>query len=544
MTQTLPAQTRRPGIHVPGEMPSRMSIIRSTLFRSSGIFGKDLARYAPVPLIIAGVALILEGAPKLMQVFYPHRLGTNLRDLGLQIFLIFLPVTAYSVGLAVGGDEEDSKTRLFLDQLPGSRLHYVLGKLAAGLLLILFWSLLTVFVVGPLSGYGLQVFQQLLGGLRGDHVPSGPFGYFSVGYVLANAAIFFAGAAAGAVFRSVVIAAFGGAGMLLAYVFVAFGITHVVWDSANTRPEGIYWLIFVIFGLWCLIMTLTMISRYRFAREDSQRTELTEATEAMVEQVRGVRHRAGFDPPWSHPMRLPLILMGAMCLFGPWLLGPRVLPMWLVMVVPAGMLLGIASWVPEERDGTRWFLYVLPVSRGVIYWQRIASLLGRMLLLFGAAAIGLLFGATREPVQGANSLLAAGQGQFWCLLLTIALTAISCALCGNLFALFHRLKIAAGFLAMVVGITWGMCANEALWKATFLPGGDAGGFWIYAGWIAVVMLLIPIAVGYLAFCRSPLLEQSEERRGAIAVPVVLLMLIWGCLLVTMSPPQLAMILWG
>ncbi|MCB2153957.1 hypothetical protein KQI84_03670 [bacterium] len=541
---------------VPTTRGPRLRSLRRALI-GRGFLGKDIVQFASLWVAIGlAFSLILIGQ-KIVVLWHP---GSNILAPAPVWFVLFLNIFAYALGLAMYGEEEESESRLFANRLPVSAIRLVFAKLLSGLLLIASWSV--VFL--PI---GLWLNQAPHNATRAF-----PFGeLFFLGSIL-SVFLLVAGMTAAAWHRRTMIAAFAG--------FVEIGLVWMVFYQAAMAFFPGRWIYDwasasglnadnTVFGpLRTLLLSapfvaplgiplLLLLLGIRVSKFEDVPAESSFRFRALG---RAGTARGGLSLRTSASYRIlhvPTLLVGILAgLIAPIAL-VRFVGAELTPIIHTGcavvfpMFLGAIACVPIERYSPEFFINALPVSRRRHESQRILGLLiAAFVLAVALVGSGLFLGsdailrASNRLIEWLSSAPSAAWGLVYILYdgAVLFLIAAASILLGYLFRLYCRSIIISPILTALPAIAWYWVIYEVSGDAMMLMympdvrpfAGLLGGLSALV-WPAIVAIGLPILAIWITTCRSPLLEQSERRRTAIAILLALLLTTWGGMALSVSP---------
>jgi hypothetical protein len=291
---------------------------------------------------------------------------------------------------------------------------------------------------------------------------------------------------------------------------------------------------------WSVIMALIAIAAV--GRREGEIARSMPAVEAALStrRQRWWSRKRGFDPPTAHLLRLPLILTIIAAVILPWFMQVSRSPdagsqsFLLFPVAPLfGALLGTAAVSHGERLRHTFYLYSLPVSRGRLFRKRMGALLAASVVLI---LVWMTPGRFSLDTMPKDVLVPYAAG---------ALLGLSTPATAWLCALLFRVRLFAIIAALTVSIPLGIAAVASL-GALLLARPVFG--WsepiVYIAWALLVAVGLPVLASWLAYCRSPLLEQSEGRRALVALVVLPLLAVWGTPLLLVSPQHLLIMIFG
>lgn len=550
-----------------------------------GVMAKDFAKQTPT-----ATAMLLAA---LGMAFFPVTLlwlndgiwrPTDLVDSCRQIYPALLMISAFLLALSTGAEEEEAGTRALLDLLPASPYSHFASKLASVMALT---ALLTM-VGGVLFGF---LANNVSGTLwRGLANPPDAFRNSSSDGVLPVApalalAVASMGLLSTLVFSNVIAA--GVTGGLAATLWVMVFPSYATAVSGVRTPGGSYSLIIASVGA-SVACGAVYSAAWPWARERDSRRGLsrwaqgqTRAGEvsggwlrsfaagrvrfgpAAAARHAGFRGLAGIDP-----MQLPLAISCATIAAGipliAWfatrdLIGQPTLSvdrfLWPVVFsfIPAAAL-GPYAFTAGERDGVRYFLHALPVSRRDFFRARMAWLTRAAACLMGSmfVGVGLSMGLWMAALAGSPPPKYPDTGEIvlellYCVIPAIAvLSALFNGALARLFQTRRLVAFACGFcvgLVNIISTGFGIMGmgQRTMPLNTFRTVsqllGNYGPIPLQAVWCATVAVTLPVAAMAVALCRSRLLEQPERRRGTLGLLVAVAIAAWSVLL-GFSPTQL------
>ncbi len=493
---------------------SRVSV--APVLRSYGILGKDLYRYLGITLALAATCWLMDVAPRLLSALFGEPRGGGFTGLYPRMML----VAAYTIGMAASFEEREQGTWALLRSLPIARWHILVGKLLAALLL---WALY------------LGISAVLVGGGRWSTSLMPEQGQE---YTLALAALFTGFTMPLLLPPNLVLVALSGPVALFLYG----SAVQALWSSQWFPYAGRDGMTGVFMGIWIVAMIAVAAKRIR-----NPEWSLLPGATVAVQGMSRPKSRRAFDPPARHHLkwafRALLLLAGGVLLAArsgiafsaSSLSGGDVLTVFFLLLL-SGPLLGAAAFSPGERLRTQFQLFALPVTRGRLFRERMAALAWRALVLaLAAPAVGIYASLEIEKAPHQTTIIFLA-----CTCLTVFSSAFVCAT----FTLFTRVKFFAVILTALLEIPWLLVVVGGVAGAVTMPiWGGAEIIW-GLGWQLLVMAGLPLLVGWLAFCRSPLLELGEARRSLIGLLAWLLLATWGTLLLAVSPYHLVIMLLG
>ena len=505
--------------------------LRVRVLRSGGLFGKDLLRGS---IVFAGMLLI---AALMILVVWMLRLqpeGVSMPAL-LSSFLI---VGGFTFGFALLYEEFDGGTWRLLRALPLSPGRVVAGKLlAACLLLALFapalamlFRLLPAFLdafVGPVIGRSKYA----------TPLPAAAFSDLDRETPVLVLSALLAGLVAPLVFpRNLVLAVVAGS----VAVWGWFRTLGWVIDESRLTLAGREWVGWGGSAAWVVLMLALLFVLPRFRSYTG-----TASGAARMPRSGGVRP-SGFRTVPGRLMNVPvcvmLLVMGAMALYGWWsgasrheFAGSRMDTMAALLLLAVGsVLVGVNALDADERHLPRHQVFHLPVSRSRLILARAGALLWRLVLL---AVVGLVAGRFAFwPQLAGHERLVAG--------IVVVLLILAGGMLGFAMRPFVRLRLLTGLPAMVTLVGWVVAVWVGVTVLRFQPAFHVSEVWAHAGWLALVVVLVPLALAWVALAGSRLCEQSERRRDHALGVAVLLLLSWGVILLFSSPQYLLVALIG
>lgn len=523
------------------DMPTgRFHLSMAGWFRRFGVFGKDVYRYAVIPLLVpASTVLVMLLMVGVTRGGRREQLLGVLNEYMPVIVTLVTCMSAYIVGLAVGGEEEESRTRTFLDMLPGHGLLHFGSKLMAGAVLCCLGFVVSVLTMPLVVHQGPAAFLPSVLDIwreANDAFAAGAFMFISTAVM-----VLLTGLSLGLQVKSIAGAAALGL-FLQGLEFAAIA------NFANTAEQRICW----IWG-YCAAMIWLGWKALSRPRQECRRNLSEEAVQEIYETIKGPRESGRFLPPHVHILRTPgtLLLWGMLGLIGVSLM---VKQREIGLVVPtfglglAGLLLGASAWIPEERESQRFFVYLLPVHRDQLFWRRVLGLVRwcilMWLLVWGGVLLGMTSWYDRSPLAHLNDRGGiADILRMFAVLGGLTLFApLSLGFLGLLFRLLHRSMLVSAALSVMVGFTWWVALASTMKQA---PIGNMDQWHVAlmeVGWRALVCVGLPLLSSFIAFCKSPLLRQSEGLRGVFTLLLLAMLIVWGVFLIGISPSDLIAVL--
>lgn len=506
-----PASPLRPGL-------------RAALFAATGTAGKDVVRFIALPLGMALIYMVSEMiAPSLAD-----KSPILSRFRGAELYFRMLAVTAYAIGLVLTFEERETRTWWFLRLLPARPLGLLAHKLLAGVVLLGVYMAAVSAVVAVIPGGWGELTHWLSEPDRVQACVAQTLAGFATGFALPLVlppnlvTIVLAGLAALVAFMALAYTAGG----------VATGGFFSAESSYYVGSRGYA----VMMVAWSVIMALIAIAAV--GRREGEIARSMPAVEvALSTRRRRWWHRdCGFDPPTVHLLRLPLILTITAAVILPWLMrvwnrdDSESHALLLFLMAP---LLGASAVSHGERLRHTFYLYSLPVSRGHFFRKRMGALLAASVVLVMAWLTPILLSLLKMPAELLGVFVAG------------AVVCMSTAVTAWLCALLLRVRLFAIMAALMVSIPFGIAAGASLTSMLF--GRPVFGWSepiVYLAWALLVAVGLPVLASWLAFCRSPLLEQSEGRRALVALIVLPLLAAWGTLLLLVSPQHFFIMIFG
>lgn len=529
---------------------SAAPLVRVPAFRATGVFGKDLIRHSrlvPLMTILSIAFLFLPLVPGLLKGGRQFTLSATLQNFAPTAYLGMLAACAYLFGLVLSSDESESETMPLLGSLPLRPLSLLLQKLGAATTLLLAWAFITLlvycaFIVRP-PAYLLSYL-----GTAPTGVSFMYYGMSGTVSLLQTAALLLTGLLAGILLRNVMASAIVGISLHFAY---ALALSYSV--EGGTREIALP-VITVGLAVWCGFILLVYPALFRRRLMPAGRTF------ARPQKLPAAWHRAlslrlfrrSYDAPTLHQLRVPslcLVALSAICGFlTPSLHNSFIFVPSLFALLFLGALCGAGAFGFEERLSARGMVYTLPVGRSRLYWPRILTAVGggALMAVAGVAALlaGLSLSTVRGLSQGDREALVSGVGVMF------ATSAVAVVPLAALLRLFYRSIVVAAALASVVTICWSAAAVFTVAGLLLTTAGPEDlltgqwGAWVQIAWILLVPPALTAATGWIAFCRSRLLEAGESTRGRIGLAVTVLLLGWGSFLIGLSPAHLWILLVG
>jgi hypothetical protein len=513
---------------------STSSSWRAGLIGRLGLPGKDAVQFARVPLAVCGAALVCVLATLIAHHYRPGALDPGMT--ALHICTVAVLAMAYTLGLALVGEENEDGTALFLLRLPVSPVAILAGKVVAGIVLLVAGAVVSVVAMGVLLGLGSGM------GLRTFVVECVPDSGDRLEMVLFAVALFVGGMAAGSwVTRSTVAAAVVGAVAQSLWWLLVLAMGAAVLDTTLFEAHrGGFSL--SAHASWAALMLGGLVLKFRGLTEPD--SELWHRwCDLLVERWRARSPRV--------PSRslLPGTLMAAvicsaiatLLVLGVDHIGQvNLLPMQfcvLAVLVLAGAVLGSGALAPGEREQTTFFLHHLPLDPWRFHRNRLRRL--------GIAAffVGILTAAafilTPGGVRGVSTLHLNWR--------PLACGSVVCAVSAMLaywLRFFQRSRIVTIVVAALVASAWSLACVLVAWTygaAVQMP--QIAGIVDFI-WPLLVALGLPVLLVLLTVRATLLLEADEPVRTAALLAAVPLALVWGPFLIALSPGDLLTILFG
>lgn len=537
---------------------SALSSLRAWAFGHLGVFGKDVAHYLYLPALFAVLAVVLQPVVLLILVsIVPSGGSLTMQDLfsmSPSYLVSFFLLTAYAVGLTLSTDEIESRTRAILDNLPGGRAGYALQKSAACIVLTIVWLALIVSAIVLISivtnAPQATAFTEIAIERRGDVFRLMPYVKSPHWLVYGALAVLLVitGLAAGFVAGNLIGA--GALGMVMSIIWLRIVTLEYPFFSSPNRDWTLLWGALA----WTVLMWLVLWRRLCVAAVPQPQQTFIGVLQEQAATWRFNRRVKISDSPIRRQFRMPMIAASAgiiVCL--PVFIVTDAADNWTflttILQILAGALIGAFAWASPERNGLNWFVYALPVPRSQLYWMRIRSLAWRVVILIALVPllsfIEMIWRASQGKLSSSFlSIMLHSDQATWgkgmpTVLYIIVLPMAVAAFIASALALMQRMKIVV--IALSVAIT-GVWIFPAFWSQENIAElwGGAGTFHYcsYLLWLLLVVFGIPLTAGWIAFCKSPLLEMPDGKRGLVTVIVFLFMLVWGGFLVAMSPVEL------
>lgn len=472
----------------------------------TGLCGKDLIRFFPIPFAIAVIALLVCLSRGIL--YYT----------GPALFHAMALATSVILGVATGADEEETGTGRFLDTLPPKRWRYLAEHVIAGAILIAFSMALMTAVVSLTRGIALsQILHELSGGRRELPNTAAPL----LMLTMAPLAFYLTGLVVSMLLPNLAAAAIISIGSAFLLFWGLVGVSHL----------GVHKDLLFAAAVGCWIAGLCAAYPPVFASvRESTSSGFFATWSTRLQRVLAFRTECASDPAGRRMLTLPMWVLSVAGLFSPLLFhepGNQAMLGCIGMMGASSVLMGVLAWAPAERDRTGFFLYALPIERRSLFLRRTRRLLLRVLPLnIGFIVFWLQYWRYSHVTSPG----------VWLLPLAVALT-LSGAMIGAVMTFLIRSRIVALVFGCLVGCSWLFAAMLMLIGNPEITD---------RVWVLLVIVLFPLLIAYLAYVKSPLLEQSESRRGRVALILVPLMIVWGAVLVTMSPADIVRMImaWG
>lgn len=531
----------------------------ASLFRATGMFGKDLLHLTGTFLLMLGLPVFLLFLSQADRLLNGKAIPLDeLRNAAGSIYLVMLVVSAFVFGLALSFGEVESRTIPFLDKLPARPYSHFRRKLMTALLLLAVWVAAEGLILGVLGRQGLSLLWKLA-----VDPPSLFSRLWQGGGILMvltqTLSLVLTGLISGCLCRSLlasVVTGFAGFGMLLAAGIIMSSTHSVPYGTPDFRWQ-------LITTAWCVLMVLAWPRAFRwteFRRSDAAaRVESSSRAWMRLTGLLNFRlHGLPFDPPNRSLLRVPFLLLtvisGVLSHVLPRLPAPASdgMQIWVLLLGGAVALLGSASWLPEEREAGRFFLFSLPVSRARLFWPRMATLFAGNAVLGTVTAFSMGWGIYLLASPETRRTLTFFEVIHSSLFLLIITTVVSIGLLGALFRLFFRNTITPAVFAYLVGGCWAVLSAITLENTVSSGRTDIGsGLLESAGdqatqliWNLLLPVALPLLTTWLAFCHSRLLELPERTRNTLGLILFFALLLWGGLLLTASPAHFSALLAG
>lgn len=534
--------------------PLSRSDLLSRFYLHTGVVGKDLWRYLPLPFL---TALLTSAYP-----IWRWMQGQGVRAKPETALLAGSIATAFVVGIAMADDEEESSTRRFLDQLPARGYRHALAKLASGALLVVCGTLCAWLLLDLTVGMPRSLTQNLVHPLEYnlDIKRLTPTQVAWITLLLPLSQLL-AGLGAGALARNLTLAvSVGILGQLAAYGLLLTLAEGVYGSNVETNVLFLlgYGVVISLLGLWALL------AAYRYPRQGSP--VLAWPKWSTARSTRISEHRSAvwsrWVPAW-HPLRsylwiaAPLVFLSYP--FFTWLEETRGKEdeLWilqtLILLAVAGNLFGSLLFTTSEHDATRFQGYALPLRRERILGRKLLMLAEDMAVLWLMIVGGVLLAASVSLSLGSSwlsTVLIYGwqeirhDGALLVFVPELFVFSLVLSLLVSLFTLFLRMRLIAMVLGSGLCAIWFYVAAASILTGPDLPGRGLTDLVIKMLWTAVVGLGLPLLALFLSFCRSPLLESSPTRRGLAGLALAAFLLVWGTFLLTLSPMDLFRILFS
>ena len=504
---------------------------RGRVLRSGGLFAKDLLRGS---IVFAGLLLIAALLISAVWVFQLHSDGISMPALLSSVLI----VGGFTFGFALLYEEFDAGTWRLLRALPLSPGRVVAGKLLAACLLLALFVPVVAVLFRVLPAF-LDTFVGMALG-RPTTLPPLPVAAFAdlerATPVLVVSALL-TGLVAPLVFpRNLLLAVVAGS-------VVMWGCFRMLgWAVMNSTLTiaGREWIGWGGSAAWVVLMLVLLFVLPRFRSYTG-----TASGAARRPRSGGVRP-SGFRTVAGRLMNVPvcvmLLVMGTMALYGWWsgasrheFAGSRMDTMVALLLLGVGsVLVGVNALDEDERHLPRHQVYHLPVSRSRLILARAGALLWRLGLL---AVVGLAAGrfAYWPQLNGHQDLVPG---------IVVVLLILAGGMLGFAMRPFVRLRLLTGLTAMATLVPWIVAGWVGVTVLRHQPAFHGAEVWAHAGWLALVMVLVPLALAWTALAGSRLCEQPERRRNLSVAVAVLLLLSWGVILLFSSPQYLLVALIG
>jgi hypothetical protein len=512
---------------------------RATLLRQTGVLGKDLLQYTRIPVAIGTLLVGVVVVMRVLGALMGDRSTMDMSDTAA-LFEIGLLGTAFALGLAMVGEEEEQGTRAFLGRLPVSGLGLLGPRLVAAMALMGVFLVVGCVAMAVAGGHAPGAFAAALAYQMGLEA------LLSKSSVPLGIGVFFTGMAAACwLSRSMMAAALAGAVAQSVYTVVMLLVAGML-GNASAMPGGGALIVraaahysSLVHASWAVLMIGAVVVHHWKANE---------GTPMLGEWLAGVWHRRA--PEKSRALRIdPAQVVarhaagwGVVVAAGMWAIGngwrgvpandPQMamLGVGLLLTLAAGFL-GAGAIHRGEREPVHFFAGALPIAMGPFLNARMRRLVAAAALVGCLGMLALMVGAHDAEWQMMMVLVP---------LATVGMASV--ALLGMWVRMFQRSLVVAGLLATIVGAMWmGALALAAI-------AGQIGPMPSYRAWVelrlwpALVAVALPWVLVHVTMRGSLLPEMNEGPRSAAGVLCLLLAALWGPLLMLASPGDLVTML--
>ncbi|MGI8906007.1 MAG: ABC transporter permease [Candidatus Sumerlaeaceae bacterium] len=533
---------------------------QAPLLRSGGVFAKDLLHHFKIVVTMILASCFAVYLPWLAELFDGRNATPPMQKLqenAASIYLALLITSAFVFGLVLSADEVENRTLSFLDTLPCSRMQHFMHKFAVGAVMLLIWTIVAALLMGWLSDNGFALLRSLvrdkiqLFSVALDFHSSGPI------TLLRCISLLVTGLACGFLFQNLAPSAILG---ILVYCTYLVTVGKLFVRKNHTDQT-----IMLINGVSLAVWTLLMVAAYprMFRHTHTYRADAAARVEASSPwwqritsflQYRRTRHtRVPFDPPHRYLLRLPVTLLCVVCAITPGVNAltkveadnaPNLYLMLMFGVPVTVALIGSGLWLPEERVSPRFAVYTLPITRQRIFWPRIAAAGVALLAIYLSCLVGFSFIAISKFLENGWRI------ESFPLEMPLFTLGVLGALmsCGAMFRLFYKSRLIATVFSCMVVFAWALVAAQSWVGYAHTLGYRSPprlydtwmGFapLLYALWIMLIVVGLPVLVSYLGFCRTRLLETAERTRGSISLVLFVVLIVWGAFLINTVPAQL------
>lgn len=488
----------------------------AALFAATGILGKDLVRYLPVQLTVTLLGLAACYLVPYLTLIRRGYLPGSGPDANAGRLAGIMAAIALAAGLAASTEEEESRSRQFLETLPCPRRGVVLAKIVAALLHTLAGGILTFLALTVAAG-STAWFTIAFSGGQLWHLGTVPFDGLSV--ILLVMACMLTSLAAGTLLGSVVPA---GTATVLVCGCAMWG-THAMAESRGMglTDQRVMW---VSLGAWTFAAALAYPLAWSVSRDrppsDGQ-TEWLWFVDVLRRPLRRIRLRPRIAAHMLAPVTLGILVLAAGVAWHGLAKPNMVSELAAILYVFCGPLIGVCAWTRSERERSRGLVHSLPLSRGQFYAARMRA---------------VVFYSLVAGIGGGLLLQAGGARTFMGPILDFPVATVVGAVVAAILMLFVRMKLVTMLLSLMLTLPWSVTAaivigtirNQNSWSPS-LPMGI---------WCLGVSVALPWLVGYVAFARSNLLEQTEGQRALVLMLVLPWLLVWGCGLMVLAPAYL------
>lgn len=475
----------------PAEAAPLFTRTRARLIARWGIYMADLARYWPMAALLAAITLLTVFVPR----WFP---ATDNYGLSIRSFHGMVGIIAFSLGLAMAGEDFDRRTIWLIMQQPARPLRILLGHLLAALVLVVLFVVLCEAGVWINNAWLQRGHPSLLLTLGHYDLPS--MWQFGTSWPLAIVQIItliLTGIAGGSLFRNYITGAIVG---LTLYV-----LWYVTWMLLfrNIEARGgqviFHGIMIIQQALLSGLMTTVYLRQIHW--QESALTHLWPRSQSRARAAtQPGRRRSLRGRTWlrrvvnTTALSTGAIIIAALVIEALHLRGQSNQSLFILVVICNFNLIGSSAFVRQELNQRECLLYWQPVTRSHIFWPRILGVTVAALLPVTIIAPWISYERTIILYAFTIALASCYTGLFFRLLYRNALFAaiIGAGLLGS--------------LAMPLGSLI-INTNTALSQATF-------NYMLHA---LVVMSLVPLTCAWLTYCHTNLLQlDGWQRAGAVA----------------------------